>query len=79
MTKREKLEKQIRDTKRYLKKCSVADKWRRFGFKVPIINTRGKCGGCYDPDDNMLEMRCKKCPYNEYFIEKQPVILQFEK
>lgn len=71
MTKYERLEKQTKGTKRHLKKCDIADRWIKFGFGKTIVNSQGKCGGCYNPDDQTLEPECKECPYNEYFVETE--------
>lgn len=77
MTKYEQMEKKTKDTKRHLKKCSIADRWRKFGYGEPIVNGQGKCGGCYNPDERILEPECKECPYNEYFVEAAVGAMQY--
>lgn len=69
MTKAEQIKRQKERTKRALKKCEVAINFKGFGFKTPVINRCGKCGGCYNPDDNELEQKCRTCKVNEYFID----------
>lgn len=77
MTQQQRIEKRTKDTKRNLNKCSLAKRWEKFGFGKVVINGHGKCGGCYNPDDNTLEAECRECPYNEYFIEAVSGIMQF--
>nr|UVX80343.1 MAG: hypothetical protein [Bacteriophage sp.] len=77
MTKYQQIEKQTKDTKRHIKRCTKAQQWERFGFDVPIVNGQGMCGGCYNADDRTLEPECGKCPYNEYFIEAESGAMQY--
>lgn len=70
MTLREKIEKQTRETRSVLKKCVTAQNQIKFGFKPPIINGRGQCSGCYNPDDDRMESACRNCQHNEYYIEE---------
>lgn len=70
MTPWEKIEKQTRMTKLFLKKCVTAQNQIKFGFSPPIVNGRGQCSGCYNPDDNRMESACRNCQHNEYYIEE---------
>lgn len=63
-------EKQGRDTRKFLKRCEVAQNQARFGFEPPIVNGVGQCSGCRNPDDNELELQCRTCEHNEYFAEE---------
>ena len=65
----QRIEKQTKDLKRFLKKCESAVRQIEFGFEPPIVNGFGQCSGCYNPDDGQLEEQCRGCPYNEYFVE----------
>ena len=56
--------------KRTLKNCTIAKRYKGFGFKTPIVSSRGQCSGCRNPDDNELEPQCKVCSSNEYHIEE---------
>ena len=38
MTKWQRIEKQRKDTTRFLKKCEVAVRQSKFGFKPPVVN-----------------------------------------
>lgn len=70
MTKWQRIEKQRKDTTRFLKKCEVAVRHSKFGFKPPVVNGVGQCSGCYNPDDGEMEQQCRGCTLNEYFIEE---------
>lgn len=70
MTKWQRIEKQRKDTARFLKKCEVAVRQSKFGFKLPVVNGVGQCSGCYNPDDGEMEQQCRECTLNEYFIEE---------
>lgn len=69
VTKWQRIEKQSKELKRFLKKCGAAVRQVKFGFKPPIVNGFGQCSGCYNPDDGQMEQECRECPYNEYFTE----------
>lgn len=69
VTKWQRIEKQSKELKRFLKKCEAAVRQVKFGFKPPIVNGFGQCSGCYNSDDGQMEQDCRVCPYNEYFTE----------
>ena len=69
VTKWQRIEKQSKELKRFLKKCEAAVRQVKFGFKPPIVNGFGQCSGCYNPDDGQMEQDCRACPYNEYFTK----------
>lgn len=71
MTRWQQIEKKARAMRRVMKACIVVKKYTVSGFDTPVINGMGKCSGCYNPDDEQLEMQCTACPHNEYFIEGQ--------
>ena len=64
------IEKRANKTEKFLKKCLVAERHVKLGFKNPVVNVQGKCEGCRNPDDEQLEERCRICSYNEYYIEE---------
>lgn len=66
MTKWEKIKQQEKTTRKELKNCEVAKRFKAFGFKEPLVNGCGECSGCYNPDDNELEQQCRECQCNEY-------------
>lgn len=70
MTPLQKIEKQTRVTRLAIKKCVTAQSQIKFGFKPPVVNGRGQCSGCYNPDDGEMEQQCRECTLNEYFIEE---------
>lgn len=67
-TKRQQLEKQMKNTQSYWKKCNIRQQYIKCGFKQPTLNRTGHCGGCYDPDSQAMETECTTCQVNEYAI-----------
>lgn len=59
-----------KEARKTLKKCETAKRQNDFGFEPPVINGMGQCSGCRNPDDNVLEPKCRGCRHNEYFIEE---------
>lgn len=67
MTVWQRIEKRRKMTVKTLNRCPVRLKYAGCGFKPPVINGIGQCGGCYNPDDGQLEFQCRGCQHNEYF------------
>lgn len=66
----QRIEARTRESRRAMKKCRTAQRQKAFGFREAMINSRGECSGCRNPDDNKLEPECRTCRHNEYYVEE---------
>ena len=66
----QRVEERSNQARKALKNCELAQRQKKFGFKEAVISSRGECTGCRNPDDGMLDRKCKRCQYNEYYEAK---------
>lgn len=66
----QRVEARARESRRAMKKCPTAERQKAFGFPEALLNSRGECSGCRNPDDNKLEQECRQCTHNEYYVEE---------
>lgn len=70
MTRWDLIREQEKKSRKTLKTCTMAKRYKVSGFKEPVINGRGQCSGCRNPDDGELEPQCDTCSCNEYYTEE---------
>lgn len=63
----QRVEERSKQARKALKNCELAQRQKKFGFKEAVISSRGECTGCRD---GMLDRKCKRCQYNEYYEAK---------